>query len=263
MFGRKKKEKKEATPEELVKTGLQQQVDAQMNLWRASAFGANKSIETMLTSDSPPNVDQPEQQSGMSALALACQSGHLETARLLIFKGRADVNLQAFAGRTALHQACANDHLGIIQMLVVEAGARTELQDQGGNTALLLCARGGNVKAIKALLDRGANLQHVNKSGMNALMIAILHNRVAVVEMLLSHAVNPNHKNQDGNTALHIAARCGYLRLVKLLLPSNAQPDIKNKAGQLFHEMAPSPKMAELIQSIMAGAPDPIGDDFY
>jgi len=68
------------------------------------------------------------------------------------------------------------------------------------------------VEAVRALLDRGANINAKDGAGWSALMMASLEGLPRVVEVLLSRGADPNAQSVKGETALIIAAGCFIVR---------------------------------------------------
>jgi len=62
-------------------------------------------------------VDQPRD-TGATPLLIACESGHAEIAKLLLFDKRTNVNASGTNGRTPLWQASQNGHLMIVKLIL-------------------------------------------------------------------------------------------------------------------------------------------------
>ncbi len=74
----------------------------------------------------------------------------------------------------------------------------TEVQvgKTGGMTALILAAREGNLEAVRALLDGGANADQVSAgTGASALLTASLNGQFDVALLLVERGADPNLKN--------------------------------------------------------------------
>ena len=72
---------------------------------------------------------------GTSPLAAASGFGHVDTARLLILDGNANVNATDTRQSTALIRAARYGRLQVVSMLL-ECGANPNMRDQEGNNAL-------------------------------------------------------------------------------------------------------------------------------
>ena len=78
--------------------------------------------------------------SGMTSLLWACQSGHLEIARLLLQRGALLNSTRALCGKTPLMLAAMKGHVAIVRLLL-ERGALTHLVNHAGRTARNLAAK--------------------------------------------------------------------------------------------------------------------------
>lgn len=87
----------------------------------------------------------------------------------------------------------------------------------GPDQGLLLAARTGNLAAVKAILNRGINVNFQGEFRMTALMKASKCGHQEIVQYLLEHKANPNIQAQDGMTALMEAASWGEIETAKLL----------------------------------------------
>uniref|UniRef100_A0A8C5WM04 Uncharacterized protein n=1 Tax=Leptobrachium leishanense TaxID=445787 RepID=A0A8C5WM04_9ANUR len=111
----------------------------------------------------------------------ACSSVHPSRAelrgrfvRLLLDKG-AEVNGQDESGRTALSLACELGHLDAVKLLV-QHSADPELPDRAGNTPLIysaLCGRNAELRFLLRSYKRfGLRLDLTNRAGLSALEAA-------------------------------------------------------------------------------------------
>ena len=83
-----------------------------------------------------PDLINATDESGHTALHLACDQGHMGVAAWLCGHG-ADVNVQNCDGQTALHMACVCEHKMVVQVLM-RKGASIEVVDNDGKTPLEL-----------------------------------------------------------------------------------------------------------------------------
>lgn len=90
---------------------------------------------------------------------------------------------------------------------------------------LYKAAKRGNLKKVKALIAKGADINCKNKNERTPLYIASDKGKIQVVEYLLSLKdkdgklrVVVDSVDKDGETALHVAADEGYLPIVRFLI---------------------------------------------
>ncbi len=82
--------------------------------------------------------------------------------------------------------------------LVLAAGALAgPLEDQ-----LFEAAKNGDAGGVKALLDKGANVNAKERDDMTPLMAAAINGRVDVVKLMIGRGADVNARDAKGRTAL-------------------------------------------------------------
>ncbi|KTD54692.1 ankyrin repeat domain-containing protein [Legionella quateirensis] len=125
-------------------------------------------------------------------------------------------------GRVPLHYAARYSGADMVA-LCSEASTIIDPVDFEGKTPFMLAAEVGNLAAMQALLDHGANVQLTDNQGYTALHLAVYQRAKSAVRWLLEHtkidvnAVDPHHQ-----TALSMSERAGTDELSELLLNSGA-----------------------------------------
>ena len=206
--------------------------------------------------------------SGASDVADAAMRRDAEAVRASIKRG-SDVNLPQADGTTALHWAA---HWNDVEMagLLIRAGAHSQAANRDGvtplflatengsahgETPLMMASRTGNMEAVAALLEHGAQV-NVSESlrGTTALMWAAEQGHASVVRLLVEHGARvdarsetvtpigrrglgfansnvifgasgraaPQTRTIGGRTALLFAAREGSLDCVRELVAAGA-----------------------------------------
>ena len=102
-----------------------------------------------------------------------------------------------------------------------------EVQANEQYTALMYAALSGQTEVVKALLDKGEDVNAKDNEGRTALMFAAINQHSAVVSMLLDHGADANARANDGGTALMLAACGGATDIVRTLLSRGA--DVRGK----------------------------------
>jgi len=99
-------------------------------------------------------------------------------------------------------------------------------------------ARRQDMATVRALVDRGADLNVWSADGTPALHWAIHFDDLQTARLLVSHGADVNEFNRYGLSPLHVAASAGDAPLVRLLLESKASPDTRAKNGETALMMA-------------------------
>lgn len=101
--------------------------------------------------------------------------------------------------------------------------------DNDGSTALHRAAQFNRLDEVKALLEKGANVNAANNIGITPLHLAAQAGHTELVALLLSHKADIKAKDVFGLTALHFAAQYGHVDTIDMLLDKGA--DIESKTN--------------------------------
>jgi len=202
-------------------------------------------IRTLLSQKADPNAAQPD---GTTALHWAARVGDSETVQLLLRAGSKAKTANRF-GATPLSLAVLNGN-GVVVDEILKAGENPNaVISEEGDTALMAAARTGKVDAVKALLDRGANVNGTNPRGQTPLMWAAAEKNAAVVKYLIERGADANAKTlplpppkpldlifsaptpAGGLSALHFAARQNDMASVGALLDGKADINTTSADG--------------------------------
>jgi ankyrin repeat protein len=122
----------------------------------------------------------------------------------------------------------------------------------GGLTALLIAARDGQMDAVQALVESGADVNQVSAGDRSSsLVISIANGHYAAAKYLVDHGANPNAVNIDGLSPLWATVNMRYapiswapnprtdqeidsLILVKALLEHGADPNVQTLKRKLW-----------------------------
>ena len=165
-----------------------------------------------------------------TALMLAAEKGQMDVVKFL---EEADIYIKGGLDRIALVFAAQQGNVGAVSALL-EAGADIDAKDKNGMTALMYAAQQGNVGAVSALLEAGADVDARNKAGMTALMYAAQRGNVGAVSALLEAGADMDAQDKWGHTALMYAEKKGKKGVVFALIKGSL--DASYAAGEGPHE---------------------------
>ncbi|KAM0900669.1 hypothetical protein ACQ4PT_020499 [Festuca glaucescens] len=173
-----------------------------------------------------------------------------EIARRLDTNGRRGVNATVAAttyrGMNALHAAVGGlGKLAVCRYLVDDVGMDVNMWDTSPSkkTPLEHAVSGGNLPAVRFLLDHGADLHQENEQGATVLKLAATKGKCEIVKLLLSRGADVHGKSEEG-TPLHFAAIKGHESTVEVLLEHHAD----------INKLVPSCLLAPLDAAIFASA---------
>lgn len=111
---------------------------------------------------------------------------------------------------------------------LVESGADVNYTTSGGWTAAMGAADNGHLDILRYLAAKKADLNARTRMGRTLLMRASYHGRTEVVQYLLSKGNKVNDADMNGTTALMLAAQQGHDQTVKVLLDAGADRGLRN-----------------------------------
>jgi len=176
---------------------------------------------------------------------LAEVSKNNEEAVDLFIKAGIPIDAKNDKGQTALMIAAEQGHVILLGKLAALNAALLTHADAGGNTALMNAARQGREQSIKALIEKGADVNYVvpDHEGAATTLQAVLDvpdfttAHMNVVNELLQHNANVSGKNAAGRFPLLFAAMHGRTAAAALLIEKGAEvndADLKGNFSLLF-----------------------------
>jgi ankyrin repeat protein len=116
---------------------------------------------------------------------------------------------------------------------LVAAGASVRAALPTGETSLMTCARTGAADAIRAIIERGADVNaRESRRGQTALMWAAAGKHPAAVKALVERGADVNAASAGGFTPLMFSAREGDPDSARLLLAAGARLDDTTPDGE-------------------------------
>ena len=161
------------------------------SLVKAVKFDDVKAVQKALSQGADPNATDSE---GMPLIVLAAREKSDKVANALMANPKTDI----------------------------------EKLDAAGENAMMLAALNGDMDLVKALIDKGAE---VNKKGWAPLHYAAANGHDDIVKLLLDNSAYIDAGSPNGTTPLMMAARGNHLSTVKVLLDAGADSRLKNQIG--------------------------------
>jgi uncharacterized protein len=137
----------------------------------------------------------------------------------------------ASAAETSLADAARKDDLPAIRALL-DRHADVNAPQVDGTTALHWSVQQDDLEMSRLLLRAGANPNAANRYGMTVLSLACTNGSGPMVELLLQAGADPNTAIPGGETPLMTASRTGKAAAVHALLAKGAEVEAKEARGQ-------------------------------
>ena len=190
-----------------------------------------------------PALASARSESGESAVLLATYLGADEIAALLIQGG---ANLDVF-------DAAAAGSLEVLERRLAENPKATGAFAGDGWTPLHLAAFFGHTRAVRLLVERGADPHAVsrNPTANTPLHAAAVRGHHDAAAVLIAKGADVNRPAGGGWTPLHLAAGSGHAELATLLIAAGATRDSHEARGKTPLEIAEEtshPKVAAIIR---------------
>lgn len=156
---------------------------AQLDMWEASATGKLDRIREWIRKD--PRLASSFGPDGHTPLGLACFFGHRDVVQFLLAHGGGLNTPSRNAQKVApVHAAVARGDAVILRALL-ERGANVNVRQEGGFTPLHGAAAGGDDEALSLLLEHGADVRAQTVDGRTAADTAKERGHEALAERLL------------------------------------------------------------------------------
>lgn len=174
--------------------------------------------------DERPNLDEQRDESGRTALHLACKEGLSDVIEKLL--PHIDPNICDDKGDQALMYAVNfawRAKTTFLEPIYRLANATKDINNLGiakdSDTALGWATKyGGNsASVVTILLENGAKPNKKNHKGETPLMHAASSDRLDLVKLLLIYGADTTLKDENGNTALDIAKKENRQSVVEFL----------------------------------------------
>lgn len=212
-------------------------------------------VKALLDKGAKPDLRSTQ---GATALSVAQDNGNQDIANLLLHGGAKEVlSYKGLGLNDALIMAASHgDAKEVLESL--ESGADPDAASRTGVTPLLAAVYGGNVEAVRTVVERGAHINRIPRGyrswtwtgariplghqalakaaslGDTALVLAAQLGHADIVSVLLEHGADPNLANLEGDTPLSVAAEQGHDKIVAMLLAKGVDPNEAQRSAPAY-----------------------------
>lgn len=187
-----------------------------------------KTIEVLLENNGDINLRRKD---GASPLYVACQRGHVETAKRLLEEGAdiklglkfnagpygAGVNFPPKNEESPVFATCRNGHDSTLQLLL-EYGADINLTSKNGESLLYAACEFGHQSVVQLILNKGGEVNQCRDDGESPLYVATKNGHDSTVQLLLKSGAEINHETKCGLSPIDAARSNGHVSTENILL---------------------------------------------
>ena len=170
--------------------------------------------------DISPDIWDTVSNNGRTPLHTTALHGHLETAQLLLKRGRYTPDRPDSCGTTPLMDSFKGNYVNVASLLITKHHARPEARDKLGRQCIHVAAQSGSLLSLRFLVDEmKIDVQNATDlSGMTALHIAAKEGHDETVRFLLEAGSEINSQDKNERTALHLASAAGQISTLSILM---------------------------------------------
>jgi uncharacterized protein len=132
-----------------------------------------------------------------------------------------------------------------------------------GDSPLVAAARDGDIKDVRALIAKRANVNEPARDGSTALLWAAYHSDVEMARALLAAGARVNTPNRYGVTPLLQASRTGDVALIAALLKAGAETASMHPDGETPLMAAARTGRVDALKLLLVAGADVNGSDTY
>uniref|UniRef100_A0A1X7TMN8 Death domain-containing protein n=1 Tax=Amphimedon queenslandica TaxID=400682 RepID=A0A1X7TMN8_AMPQE len=193
-------------------------------LFNAVKSGSIEAVDILLTNGA--RTDVVSKYEGTPLHCSARETGSANIIKLLITKGKADVNAVDKYSRTPLFYAVKSGIIEAVDILLTN-GARTDVVSEYYGTPLHCASETGNANIIKLLITKGnADANAMDKDNKTPLFNAAKRFKIEAVDILLNNGARTDVVDEYGNTPLLLAVESDRSSQIIKLLIIKGQADV-------------------------------------
>ena len=195
-----------------------------------------------------------------AVLQRAAATGDLDVARAQLRQPGVDVDahdagswmfsrFHMTCGPTAMYAAAAHGHTAMVELLADEGGAdvrkdtRADFKSfsgppphgrllvSGATRPLFAAAKNGKPDTARALIERGAEVNHAKLNGFTPLIGAAGEGHADAVAVLLENGADANQRENNGVTPVFAASEEGHAKALAVLIENGAGVNLARNDG--------------------------------
>ena len=138
------------------------------------------------------------------------------------------VNTRSASHSTPLHAACIKGEIDTVRALL-QRGADINLLDGSGHSPLYNASRHVHLDLVEILHEGGVHINLKNREKETPLDVALFHGNIKSAQFLIERGADVHRRNGLGWTPFHNAARYGRLDIVQLLLDLDVNVQVRSQ----------------------------------
>ncbi|KAH9116360.1 hypothetical protein AeMF1_009691 [Aphanomyces euteiches] len=135
---------------------------------------------------------------------------------------------------------------------LVARGANVNFKDKDDATPLIYASKYGHLSIVKELLAHGADVMLADKTNCTPLHIASYKGHLIIVQVLLAHGASVDATDENGKTPLNWASSWGHIAIVKELLAHGAPINSADKQGNTPLHCASANRHLDIVNELQA-----------
>jgi len=171
--------------------------------------------------------------------------------RKLVAAGLAVFLMGAAGTRPPIVDATRDGDSAALRALI-EKEADVNATEADGSTALLWASYRDDLNSADLLIRAGAKANQANDLGATPLWAASQNGSLPMVSRLLAAGANPNAALLSGETPLMVAARSGYPEVVRALAGKDANLNARGARGQTALMWAVAENHSDVVKTLLA-----------
>lgn len=193
------------------------------------------------------DMTQDPQFKANSEFHSACIRGDLEAAERHLAEG-ADINVTR-SDMPALLMAASEQHWHVVRALV-EKGAEVNCKNRHGWTPIHIVAQHGHEDLVQLMIDNAALFNRKDNHGETPLYVAAKAGKREVCFKLMKQGGDPRVGNDQRDTPMHCAARLGDSELLQAMSEKGAMAHAENDAGETPISVAADDSLRSMLEQL-------------